>query len=105
MEEKIAIVDNTLCNLVYLIIIKFIKELIEFNRFNLKVTWVDGASLAQSLFSNLYLHDPNLIEDNYIKTFSISILKLIDWTRNKIVSASVYEEVNTIFIIYCLVLI
>lgn len=70
-EDKIAIVDNTLSNL---------------------VTWLDGASLAQSLFSNLYLHDPSLIEDNYIKTFSIAILKITDWMRNKITSASVYEE-------------
>ncbi len=71
LEEKICVVDNTLCNL---------------------VTWLDGASLAQTLFTNLYLHDPNLIEDNYLKWFSIVILKLIDLSRNKILSAAVYEE-------------
>lgn len=60
-----------------------------------KVTWLDGASLAQTLFTNLYLHDPNLVEDNYLKCFSIAILKITDWMRNKILSAAVYEEVFT----------
>ena len=70
-EEKLAIVDNTLCNL---------------------TTWLDGASLAQTLFTNLYLHDPNFIQDNYIKCFSVAILKITNLMRNKIITAGVFEE-------------
>ena len=73
MEEKLAIVDNTYCNL---------------------VTWLEGASLAQTLFTNLYLHDPSLVEDSFIKCFSIAILRITDLMRNKIVIASVFEEVT-----------
>lgn len=75
-EEKIAIVDNTLCNL---------------------VTWLDGASLAQTLFTNLYLHDPAVIKDEYMKCFSIAILKITELMRNKILSACCYEEVGLVF--------
>lgn len=57
------------------------------------MTWLDGASLAQTLFTNLYLHDPNLIEDSFMKTFSVAILRICDFLRNKIVSAGVFEEV------------
>ena len=71
MEEKLAIVDQTYCNL---------------------VTWLDGASLAQTLFTNLYLHDPNLVLDSYVKCFSFAILRITDFMRNKIMTASVFEE-------------
>lgn len=57
------------------------------------MTWLDGASLAQTLFTNLYLHDPNLIQDAYMKYFSIAMLKIVDSMRNKILSAQVFEEV------------
>ena len=53
---------------------------------------MDGASLAQTLFTNLYLHDPNLIQDNYIKCFSVAILKITNLMRNKIITAGVFEE-------------
>jgi N-alpha-acetyltransferase 35, NatC auxiliary subunit len=66
-----SIVDNTLRNL---------------------FTWIDGGSLAQTLFTNLYLHQPNSIVDNYIKTFSIGILKITELIRNIILSAGTYEE-------------
>ena len=61
----------------------------------LQITWLDGASLAQTLFTNLYLHDPNLVKDEYIKCFSVAILKITDWMRNKILVADCYEEVNS----------
>jgi hypothetical protein len=72
-EEKLAIVDNTLCNL---------------------TTWLDGASLAQTLFTNLYFHDPNVLTDAYTKYFSIAMLKIVDSMRNKILTAAVFEEVK-----------
>ena len=70
-QEKVTIVDYTLCHL---------------------VTWLDGASLAQSLLINVYLHDPNLIKDSYMKHFSIAMLKIADSVRNKILNANVFEE-------------
>ena len=70
-EEKIAIVDNTLCNL---------------------VTWLDGSSLAQTLFTNLYLHEPSLVDDQFIRVFAIATLKLIELIRNKIVASATFEE-------------
>lgn len=70
-EEKLAIVDNTLCNL---------------------TTWLDGASLAQTLFTNIYFHEPELIEDSYMKYFTIAMLKIVDWMRGKILTAAVFEE-------------
>lgn len=71
LEEKMAIVDNTFCNL---------------------VTWLDGTSLAQTLFTNLYFHDPNQVKDAYIQYFSIAMLKIVDSMRSKILAASVFEE-------------
>ena len=60
---------------------------------NKKTTWLDGASLAQTLFTNLYFHDPNLIEDSFMKYFTIGMLKIVDWMRGKILNAAVFEEV------------
>jgi hypothetical protein len=71
LEEKMAIVDATLSNL---------------------ITWLDGASLAQTLFTNLYLHDPSQIKDEYLRVFSVAILKITDSMRNKILAADCYEE-------------
>lgn len=72
IEEKLAIVDITLRNL---------------------VTWLDGSSLAQTLFTNLYLHEPNILQDLYMKNFTIAILKIVDRMRNKISTSGTFEEV------------
>lgn len=56
-EETIGIMDTTLCCL---------------------VTWLEGHSLAQTLLTNLYLHNPTTIIDKYMSTFCIAILKLVD---------------------------
>jgi hypothetical protein len=71
-EEKLSIIDNTFCNL---------------------VTWLDGASLAQTLFTSVYFHDPGLIVDPYMKFFTVAMMKIVDFMRNKILTASVFEEV------------
>lgn len=72
IEEKLAIVDITLRDL---------------------VTWLDGSSLAQTLFTNLYLHEPNILQDLYMKNFTIAILKIVDRMRNKISTSGTFEEV------------
>lgn len=56
------------------------------------VTWLEGHSLAQTVFTNLYLHKPLLIEDKVIKAFSIYSLKLLDIIREFISKAAVFEE-------------
>lgn len=76
MEEKLAIIDQTYCHL---------------------YTWLDGTSLAQTVFTNIYLHNTDLIEDKLMKWFSIGILKIVDSMRNKIMSACVFEEVVDYF--------
>ena len=61
-----------------------------------QVTWLEGHSLAQTVFTNLYLHDPYIIEDRCLKAFSIGMLKIIDHIRDRVNRASVFEEVTFI---------
>ncbi|XP_053405929.1 N-alpha-acetyltransferase 35, NatC auxiliary subunit-like isoform X2 [Mercenaria mercenaria] len=56
------------------------------------VTWLEGHSLAQTVFTNLYFHDPSLIEDRCLKAFSICMLKIVDLIRDRINRAGVFEE-------------
>ncbi len=42
------------------------------------VTWLEGHSLAQTVFTNLYLHRPFEVVHPGMRAFSIAILKLID---------------------------
>jgi hypothetical protein len=57
LAEEIGIIDSTLSCL---------------------VSWLEGHSLAQTVFTNLYLHKPHHIEDRIMKAFSISIFKIVD---------------------------
>lgn len=56
------------------------------------VTWLDGHSLAQTVFINLYLHSPSLIVDRSLKAFAVVTLKLVDIINDFVHQASVYEE-------------
>lgn len=56
------------------------------------VTWLEGHSTAQTLFTNVYLHNPFIIEDISLKAFSVGILRLIDMIRDIVNRASAYEE-------------
>lgn len=42
------------------------------------VTWLEGHSLAQTVFTNLYLHKPGLIINKYLKAISVVTLKQVD---------------------------
>ena len=59
-----------------------------------QVTWLDGYSLAQTVFTNIYLHEPSLIEDRYLRAFSFAVLKIVDIIRERLVKAAVFEEVT-----------
>ncbi|GAB1609824.1 N-alpha-acetyltransferase 35, NatC auxiliary subunit-like [Argonauta hians] len=56
------------------------------------VTWLEGHSLAQTVFTNLYLHNPYIIEDRYLKAFCICILKTVDIIRDRVNRAGAFEE-------------
>lgn len=70
-EEKIGIIDDTTCCL---------------------VSWLEGHSLAQTVLTNLYLHCPDKIEDNFLRSFSLCILKVVELSREFIVKAEAFEE-------------
>ncbi|XP_021369661.1 N-alpha-acetyltransferase 35, NatC auxiliary subunit-like isoform X1 [Mizuhopecten yessoensis] len=56
------------------------------------VTWLEGHSLAQTVFTNLYLHNPYVIEDRCLKAFSLCTLKIVDHIRDRVNRAGVFEE-------------
>lgn len=78
-EEVIGIMDDTMCCL---------------------MSWLDGHTLAQTLFTNLYLHDPELIEDKCLKSFSLLILALTDVMRLFVMKAEVFEEEDFQYTLY-----
>ncbi|PNF30562.1 N-alpha-acetyltransferase 35, NatC auxiliary subunit [Cryptotermes secundus] len=71
LPEEIGIIDSTLSCL---------------------VSWLEGHSLAQTVFTNLYLHKPHHIEDRVMKAFSISIFKIVDIIKDFVNRALVFEE-------------
>ncbi|XP_063769848.1 N-alpha-acetyltransferase 35, NatC auxiliary subunit isoform X3 [Pseudophryne corroboree] len=56
------------------------------------ITWLEGHSLAQTVFTCLYVHNPDFIEDPAMKAFALGILKICDITREKVNKAAVFEE-------------
>ena len=56
------------------------------------VTWLEGHSLAQTVFTNLCLHSPWQVEHPLLKAYSIVILKLVDLVKDIVAKGSVYEE-------------
>ncbi|XP_051822040.1 N-alpha-acetyltransferase 35, NatC auxiliary subunit isoform X3 [Antechinus flavipes] len=58
----------------------------------LKITWLEGHSLAQTVFTCLYIHNPDFIEDPAMKAFALGILKICDIAREKVNKAAVFEE-------------
>ncbi|KAL1448924.1 hypothetical protein WDU94_000173 [Cyamophila willieti] len=56
------------------------------------VSWLGGHSLAQTLFTNIYLHKPHSLESPAMKAFAICIHKLIDVIRDFVNRGVVYEE-------------
>lgn len=56
------------------------------------VSWLEGHSLAQTVFTNLYLHQPYQVKDRVMRAFSIFFYKLIDIIKDFINGALVFEE-------------
>ncbi|GBP13217.1 N-alpha-acetyltransferase 35, NatC auxiliary subunit [Eumeta japonica] len=56
------------------------------------VSWLEGHSLAQTVFTNLYLHQPHSIINKTLKAYCIAVYKLLDCIRDCINKAQVFEE-------------
>ncbi|CAG7837363.1 unnamed protein product [Allacma fusca] len=69
--ELIGIMDTTICCL---------------------VTWLEGHSLAQTVFTNLYLHSPTSVGDKCLRSFCVATLKIVDMIEECVSKASVFEE-------------
>ena len=50
--------------------------------------------MAQTVFTCLYIHNPDLIEEPALKAFALGMLKVCDIAREKINKAAVFEEVT-----------
>ncbi|KAE8751999.1 hypothetical protein FOCC_FOCC001162 [Frankliniella occidentalis] len=56
------------------------------------VSWIEGNSLAQTVFANLYLHKPFSIEERSLKAFCITAYKMVEIIKHFIDQAAVFEE-------------
>ncbi|OWR50381.1 MAK10 protein [Danaus plexippus plexippus] len=56
------------------------------------VSWLEGHSLAQTVFTNLYLHQPHSIINKTLKAYCIAVYKLLDCIKDCINKAQVFEE-------------
>ncbi|XP_050670988.1 N-alpha-acetyltransferase 35, NatC auxiliary subunit isoform X2 [Leptidea sinapis] len=56
------------------------------------VSWLEGHSLAQTVLTNIYLHQPHLIGNKTLKAYCIAVYKLLDCIRDCINKAQVFEE-------------
>ena len=55
--------------------------------------WLDGHSLALTLFTCVYLHDISIIDDYHLRTIGYTFIKLIDYIRDRILlKAGLFEE-------------
>lgn len=61
---------------------------------SLQVTWLEGHSLAQTVFTNLYSHNPSLVEDRTLKALTLALLKMVDLVKDRVIKAGVFEEVR-----------
>ncbi|KAK9510388.1 hypothetical protein O3M35_005183 [Rhynocoris fuscipes] len=56
------------------------------------IAWLDGQTLVQTVFTNLYLNNPHLIIDKPLKSFCIAIYKFIDIIKNFVAEGLLFEE-------------
>uniref|UniRef100_F7AER5 N-alpha-acetyltransferase 35, NatC auxiliary subunit n=1 Tax=Ciona intestinalis TaxID=7719 RepID=F7AER5_CIOIN len=56
------------------------------------LSWLEGQSLAQTVFTCLYLHETDLIQDRILKAYCIGVLKLCHLIKEKVFKANVFEE-------------
>lgn len=57
---------------------------------------MEGHSLAQTVFTNLYTHNPALIEDRILKALTLAVLKMVDSIKDKVIKGAVFEEASVL---------
>uniref|UniRef100_A0A1B6C3I9 Protein MAK10 homolog n=1 Tax=Clastoptera arizonana TaxID=38151 RepID=A0A1B6C3I9_9HEMI len=62
------------------------------NTYACLVSWLEGHSLAQTVFTNLYLHKPYQIQDKPLKVFCIAIYKIVYVIKDFVNRGLVFEE-------------
>lgn len=55
-------------------------------------SWLEGGSMAQTVFANLYMHNPHAIEDRVMRASCTAMLKLVGVIRELVTTTCVYEE-------------
>lgn len=70
VSEKISIIDVTLACL---------------------VSWLEGNSLALTVFTNLYFQKPYEIKDESLKCFCICIYKIIEQIRDVVIRLVIFD--------------
>lgn len=60
--------------------------------FSCLVSWLEGHSLDQILFTCLYLHSPNSIENKSLRTFCLAVRRIITLIKDFILECNVNEE-------------
>ena len=55
-------------------------------------TWLNGFTLAQTVFSCLYLLETDLSTSSLLRSFSVGIVKMVDYMREFICRGAVYSE-------------
>lgn len=55
-------------------------------------TWLEGYPLAQTVMTNLYLHEPERIEDRCLRVFSQSMLKIVNFLDKLVQMVCCIEE-------------
>lgn len=48
------------------------------------VSWLEGHSLAQTVFINIYLHKPCVIDDRILKAFCFAMYKLLELIKDTV---------------------
>uniref|UniRef100_A0A1B6I0N4 Protein MAK10 homolog n=1 Tax=Homalodisca liturata TaxID=320908 RepID=A0A1B6I0N4_9HEMI len=56
------------------------------------VSWLEGHSLAQTVFTNLYMHKPHTIQDKPLRAFCFSIYKVVYIIKEFVNRGLVFEE-------------
>jgi N-alpha-acetyltransferase 35, NatC auxiliary subunit len=55
--------------------------------------WLDGHSLALTLFTCVYNHDLTLVDDMHLRSMCLTLIKIIDYIRERILfKAGLFEE-------------
>lgn len=91
--ELISIMDTTMASFVSALLTSQSGSFCVSYFFSIQITWLEGHSLAQTVFTNLYTHKPFEIGDRVLKAYIIGVLKLISVCTDVIRRAYVCEEV------------